>query len=306
MAADLSALVPLFAQNIHAGRRLGDACRRGTAFIGSSHDVVLDVDALKDLAKKVRKESGGFASGIDPVIAAQAVLSTDPVRAVHLMKVAWDVLKVKPFTTSPHLSMAAVLLAERVGLDDFGLVAQRARDFFMAQRADHSFITSADDFVPSLLMAMTPMEVPTGAMATESVYKTVKPWFTYNGAQALAQVLVVGGAHEFDPGRLVALRNALGRAGVKVSEPSLLGLLVLVSSDHEWLSTTVARVADELDAAKVLPGRFSKTPRHALAMALVALAVADDALTPLVHAVVLNIVARLVVEEQAAASSAAM
>jgi len=307
MAADLSALVPLFAESYHAAKpgRFGDACRRGAGFVCASHHAVLEVDLLKDLAKSIRKESAGFAGGVQVAMAAQAAMTADPVATIRLTKVAWDMLKVKPFTSGPRLSIAAAVLAERVGLDDLGLVAGRARDFYAAQRKDHSIITSADDYVPSVLLATTPMEVSTGATITENMYRRVKPWFGYNDAQALAQVLVIGGALERDPGPLVALRNALGRQGVKAPDAGVLGLLALVQSDHEWLSEAVAQVARDLDAAKVVPGRFSKTPRHTLAMALVALAVADDEHTGLVRAVYLNNVARVVAEEQAAAASAA-
>jgi hypothetical protein len=315
VATDLSVLVPLLAQNYHASKEGSrwwsndaSACREGASFLCASDDAVLDPSQLKDLAKKVRQESSRLAGGVGPVVAVRAALSSDPLQAVHLAKVAWDVMKVRPFAPGPHLSLAAVVLAERATLDDFGLVAQRARDFHSAQRAEHSIITSADDCIPSLLLALTPMEVPTGAALVEEVYQTVKPWFGYNEAQALAQVLVVGGAHGIDPGPLLALRNALDRDGVKVSGPagsSLLGLLALVSSDHQWLSRSAAQTSADLGALKVLSGRFAKTSRDTLAMALVAVAMGDEAQVQQARAVYLNIVAGAVAEEQAATASAA-
>ena len=302
MAADLSALVPLFVQNYHGIRtwRCGCPSWLGAALVCSDHGVVLDVAELKGIAKTIRKNSGSFAEGVDPVMAAYAWVASDPGASVSSMKVAWKALVAACFAPGPHLAMASVVMAERVARDDFRRVARHARQYYAAQRADHSIITGSDDIVPSLLLALSPMDVPTAATRTESAYQAVKPLFGYNDSQALAQVLVVGGAKVGDPGHFAALRDALGRAGVKACDPSALGLLVLASADHGWLSGMVAQVSAELAMSKVPARRFGKATRDTLAMVLVALAV-TDAHTPLVRAVHLNMVARLVVRLQRAA-----
>jgi hypothetical protein len=301
VATDMSALVPLFAQNYHDAKKgvrwWNDSipCRLGAAFLHATDGDVLDPAQIKGLARMVRKESSRFSYGVSMVLAARAAAFSDSPEAAHLMKVAWDVLKVRPFTPCPRLSVASLVLAECAMLDDFGLVAERARGFYQAQRADHSVITSADDYVPSLLLAFTPLEVPTGAVLVEQVYQTVKPWFGFNESQVLAQVVVASGASEVDPTRLLALRNALGRGGVKISEAggvSALGLLMVVSSDHDWVARSVAQVSSDLKASKVLSGAFEKALRNTLAMFLVAAAVGDEAQASLARALFLNDVAR--------------
>ncbi|MCL2467379.1 MAG: DUF4003 family protein [Micrococcales bacterium] len=264
----------------------------------SSHDAVLDVVELKKLGRDIRKKPGSFSAGVEAVMAAWASVSSDPGEGVYLMKMAWKALVAACFAPGPHLSMASVVLAEHVQRDDFKRVSRSARRYYAAQRSDHSIITGADDAVPSLLMVLSPMDVPTAATRTESMYQTVRPWFGHNDAQALAQVLVVGGAKKLDPGRVMAMRNALRRAGAKVVDPSALGLLVLASCDHEWLSGLVAQVSAELSASRVPARRFGKATRDTLATVLVALAVADDPQVGLVRAVHLNAVARLVARLQ--------
>jgi len=302
---DLGTLVPLFAQNYHVVKKFwtSDATRQGSAFLYACGGGVLDPAWLKQLSKMVRKQSGRFADEVDLVTGAAAAGFADPFGGIHLMKMAWDMLKGRPFSSGPYLSLAAVVLAEHAPAGHYGLVAQRARDCFVAQRAYHSFVTSHDDYLPSVLLALTPMDVPTLGSVVEGTYRRFKPWFGHNETQALAQVLVAGGALEMDPGRLLAVLGALNRADVKIvaaSGVSALGALAQVSADHDWLAASVAGVSRHLGALKVPTGMFAKGARDTLAMLLVATAVGDGAQEQLARAVLYNTVARTVAEEQAA------
>jgi len=303
VTTDLSVSVPLFVENYRAGKKRlsgrGDTCRRAVAFLRAVDGAVVDPEQVRNLAAPVRTRSWRFAAGLDLVIAAAALGSPDPSGAVRDTKLAWEALKVRPFSPGPFLSATALVLAGRAAPGEFGLLAERARAAYLLQRADHVIVTSADDYVPSLLLALGPQEVTAATRLVETVYGTLKPRFRRNAGQTLAQLLVIGGLWEVELDHVVAVRDALARAKVKLSgQPgaSGLGLLVLAQCDHGWLASTVAAVSADLRGAKVV--------RDTMAMFLVAAALGHD--VPLVRAAFLNVVARIVVDEQAAAATAAM
>lgn len=126
------------------------------------------------------------ASGL--LIIAEMSAQDDPGACLDEIIAAYDALKSR-FPGSGYLPYAAVMLAGMTDVKDYDAVSADAEMIFDMINRRHRVLTSNEDVVPCLTLALSGMERERAADEVEACYEMLAPDFRNNSAQALAFAL---------------------------------------------------------------------------------------------------------------------
>ncbi len=170
--------------------------------------------------KKLLKENvsvfSNFRGNVELPLVCLLAVAEHPEETLKKIKKYYDVLK-QEFSGSEYLVLAAAVLADMVSEEQVAQMAEKARSIYNKMKQDHPFLTSSEDSVYAVLMAVSEKSDEVLMEEMEVCYKKLKESFSSsNEVQALAHVLSIAeGGAEDKCNKVVALYDALRGADVK-------------------------------------------------------------------------------------------
>lgn len=181
--------------------------------------VLVDEEKLEQCKTLLKEQVGifsNFRGNVELPLVCLLAVSDKPQEKLQKTKQYYDVLK-QEFFGSEYLVLAAAVLADMVPEEQAEKMAEKARSIYNKMKQDHPFLTSSEDSVFAVLMAISEKNDEALMEEMEVCYKKLKESFSAsNEVQALAHVLSIaeGGAEE-KCNKVVALYEALRDAAVK-------------------------------------------------------------------------------------------
>ena len=181
--------------------------------------ILADAAKLEECKKLLKENTGVFSNfrgNVEVPMVAQLVIADVPADKMKKTLKVYNILK-QEFHGSEYLVLAAAVLADMVSEDQAAKMAEKARTIYNKMKKDHPFLTSGEDSVYAVLMAVSEKSDEALMEEMEVCYKKLKESFSAsNEVQALAHVLSIaeGGAEEKCK-KVVALYDALRDAEVK-------------------------------------------------------------------------------------------
>ncbi len=189
----------------------------GAAFLNK--EVVADAEKL-ETCKKLLKESTGvfsnFRGNVQLPLISLLAADAAPEEKMNKTKQYYDILK-KSFSGSEYLVLAASVLADMVSAEQAEELSQKAKTIYDKMKKDHPFLTSGEDSVYAVLMAISEKDDNVLMEEMETCYKKLKESFSSsNDVQALAHVLAIAdGVPEEKCNKVTTLYDALRDSNVK-------------------------------------------------------------------------------------------
>jgi len=181
--------------------------------------VLVDEEKLEQCKTLLKEQVGifsNFRGNVELPLVCLLAVSDKPQEKLQKTKQYYDVLK-QEFFGSEYLVLAAAVLADMVPEEQAEKMAEKARSIYNKMKQDHPFLTSSEDSVYAVLMAVSEKSDEALMEEMEVCYKKLKESFSAsNEVQALAHVLSIaeGGAEE-KCNKVVALYDALRDAEIK-------------------------------------------------------------------------------------------
>lgn len=211
----------------------------------------VDAAHLKACRNLIKEKTGVFSNfrgTMELAFSCMLALEDAPEAALESALSAYALLK-KEFSISQYLPLAAFLLKDEGNMEE---IIARGREMYLSMRKEHPFLTSSEDSVFAVMMALAEKDNAALLKDMEESYALLKEHFRNgNSVQTVSHVLALcDGTPADKAGKLVALYNALRQAGRKYSKyyelPILAALSVLpvdvrqITMDmldvDEWLS----------------------------------------------------------------------
>lgn len=181
---------------------------------------ILADSAKLESCKKLLKENTGmfsnFRGNVEVPMVVQLAIAEAPAGKIKKTLKIYDILK-EEFWGSEYLVLAAAVMADMVSEEQAVRMVKKARAIYDKMKQDHPFLTSGEDSVYAVLMAVSEKNDEALMEEMEVCYKKLKESFSAsNEVQALAHVLSIAeGGAEDKCNKVVALYNALRDAEVK-------------------------------------------------------------------------------------------
>lgn len=211
--------------------------------------MVCEEKKLEDCKKLLKAETGVFSNfrgNVELPMIVFLAASEQPEEKLHKTKKFYEILKTQ-FSGSEYLVLAASLMADMVPEEQAEQLAARAKTIYRKMKQDHPFLTSSEDSVYAVLMAVSEKSDEVLMEEMEVCYKKLKENFSSsNEVQALAHVLAIAdGAAEEKCNKVVALYNALKDSGMKYGkyhELVALGAPAMLPVEKEVLAEDIKTV----------------------------------------------------------------
>lgn len=213
----------------------------------------------KAMLKEAVSVFSNFRGNVEMPMTALMAVSENPAELLAKTRRHYKALK-EEFSGSEYLVLAAAILAEHVAEEEIGTVVVRAKKLYKMMKEEHPFLTSSEDSVFAVLMAISdkPDEATLIAEA-EVAYKKLKETFSSsNDVQTVAFILALAeGNMESKCEKLTALYGGLRAAGEKYGkyyELANLATLSLLPMSVETMVADITAVANELAQKKPYSG----------------------------------------------------
>lgn len=274
---------------------------RGTA----ADENVLDM-SRKLLNKRVGIFSN-FRSAARAPIAAMLAVSGSPECALENGLAVYGLLK-QEFWTSAYLPLASMMIAQAVPPLRYGEVAARTGTIYHRMKAEHPFLTSAEDSAFCALMALSEKSDDELIGGAEECYRLLKPdFFSGNAVQSLSHALALcDGAAAEKCGRTMELYGALCDAGRRYGtgyELPTLGVLAMSDGNLTAIAQEMTEIDGWLSGQKGF-GFFSSVTAKQLLMYSGIVAMRDYFGEDMMQAAAVSSTVSLVVAQQAALCAA--
>ena len=241
----------------------------------------INVENIKRCHQMIKKEVGIFSSlrgSLSVYLAAALSLRVDPERVLSDTLEAYKLLRKAKFHAGDYLVPAAFEIAIHGEKKRFEEIVSRAREFYTGMRKNHRLHIGQDDYIYSVMLALSPLEVATGVervrLIFEELRKNFGPFKSSNSILSLAQMLAVSGdpnkeeAIDFTP--LIKLKNKLKKSKVRLDQtytlPSL-GILGQLPLENEEIAQNLIEARDFLRQQKGFSA-FSVTNQELLMYAV--------------------------------------
>lgn len=181
---------------------------------------ILAEGAKLEKCKKLLKENTGvfssFRGNVEVPMVAQLAMADVPADKMRKTQKVYEMLK-QEFLGSEYLVLAASVMADMVSEEAALQMAQKARNIYNRMKKDHPFLTSGEDAVYAVLMAVSEKNDEILMDEMEVCYKKLKERFSAsNEVQALAHILAIAeGSAQEKCNKVVALYDALRTSEVK-------------------------------------------------------------------------------------------
>ena len=217
------------------------------AVIFVTHGRTPDADRMRECRKLIKQNTGigsYFRGTAELLLMSEMSLAEDPEAYLKKVLAAYDALK-KDFSGSIYLPSAAMLLADSAEEAEFARLASLSKDIFDIMNRRHRLLTSNEDVVACLTLALSGMTAEKAADETEACYSILYPDFRNNSAQALAFALALYDAPaEKKCVRTMELYTELAGRDVKWSS----GIELAAIGPIAMLDGSVSDIADDLIA----------------------------------------------------------
>lgn len=151
------------------------------------------------------------------------------------------------FWTSAYLPLASMVIAQMAGPSQYESIAVRTRTIYNRMKAEHPFLTSAEDSAFCALMALSEKADDDLIEDAEECYQLLKPhFFSSNAVQSLGHVLALcDGEAQAKCQKTLELFEALRAAGCKYGtsyELPTLGVLAMTDGNLTEIAQEIAEI----------------------------------------------------------------
>lgn len=218
-----------------------------TSFLNQG--ILADATKLEECKKLLKENTGVFSNfrgNVEVPMVVQLAVADVPADKLQKTLKVYEILK-QEFCGSEYLVLAAAVLADIVSEEQALKMAQKARGIYNRMKQEHPFLTSGEDSVYAVLMAVSEKNDEALVEEAEVCYKKLKEKFSAsNEIQALSHVLSIAeGNAEEKCSRVVALYEALKNAGMKYGkyyELVVLASLAVLPVDQKVLVEEIKAV----------------------------------------------------------------
>jgi hypothetical protein len=316
MQEQLKSRIELFVSNTQAlqGKFIFQSLllKRLAALLYAAENKVVDLDAIRESHVLIKENTSLFSTfrGNSAMsIATLLSLRNDRPKLITDTLNAYDLMKEYKFCASDYLVVAAYMIAASTSVVNHAQAIDRAKAFYDGMKADHYFLTGANDYIFAALLGLSNLEINSGLARMEQLYQTLKPSFhSGNGVQALTQVLVLGGDQKDIEAHVLDLCDQFRRSGVRLDREytlSSLGVLSLLPVEIRSLVSYVVEAYDFLRTQKGF-GSWSLSKQELLlfASSLVALSYVDGAQSDLLTTTLSTSLTSIIIAQQTAVAVA--
>ena len=149
------------------------------------------IEECKRLLKNGVGAFSNFKGNAFPALVTQLALDENPQERLRKAILMHDMLK-QHFYGSAYLPLAAMVLSGMVSEARFQEVAERAGCIYKKMKAEHPFLTSAEDCVYASLMALSGLTDEQLIQDAENCYKFLRgEFYDSNACQSLSHVLAL-------------------------------------------------------------------------------------------------------------------
>lgn len=218
-----------------------------TSFL--NHGILADEAKLEECKKLLKENTGVFSNfrgNVEVPMVVQLAIADVPGDKMKKTLKIYDILK-QEFWGSEYLVLAAAVLADMVSEEQAVKMTEKARTIYDKMKKDHPFLTSGEDTVYAVLMAVSEKSDEMVMEEMEVCYKKLKESFSAsNEVQALAHVLSITEGDAVEKcNKVVALYDALRDADVKYGkyhELVVLASLAMLPVEHSVLVEDIKAV----------------------------------------------------------------
>jgi len=249
----------LFTENVQA-MKTGFAwhhagTKRLAALLYALEDKKIDCDAIKESHSVIKEKTGVFSmfrGNMSLFIAAMLSLDNSCRQRLADVTDVYDRLKAAKFGASDYLAVAAYLIVADTDRQNYQATVERAKKFYDAMKKNNWFHTGQDDYIFSVMLGLSDIDIVVGTERIQELYQRLKPEFKRaggNSVQTLSQMLTLGGKSDEALEHLLLLRNSLRNHKIKLDRAytlPALGALSLLPVDGDTL------VSDLLEAQSFL------------------------------------------------------
>ncbi len=244
------------------------------ALLYTMENLLADVEGIKNCREIIKANTSIFSqfqSFTSFMLAVTLSLKSDPENKIRDSLTIYESLKRAGFHSSPYLVLAAASIATYAEPGDYQDCVIKAKAFYDAMKAEHRFLTTADDYSFAALLALSGKEVSPTILEIEDCYHLLKEDFrNSNAVQSLAQVLSFQEEKaQVKCNRVVEIYQELKRRGLKFGlyfELPFLGVLTMIPKDVYEIADEVAEAEGYLKEIKGF-GNWSITAKERLMFA---------------------------------------
>jgi len=271
----------------------------------------LDANAIKSHHQMIKSEVGAFSSFrgmLSVYVAAALSLNQAPQELLEDTLLVYDLLKEQRFWSSDYLVVTAFEIALNSKRFDHINITTKTRDFYDEMKANHRFLIGSDDYIFSAMLALTNMDVHTGANKVKALFIRLKEEFSRftsrSSLMTLAQMLAIGGSTVECAENVGKLNRALRSRKIKLDKtytlPSL-GVLSLLNLEPCTLVEDLNGVTDFLRVQKGFGALSVSTPELMLyAVSLMTHAYVGDEQTNITKAGITTSMTNMIIAQQIA------
>lgn len=304
----------LFIENKNRIKRLlwweGALIHLACACVYTVKDKIVDDSTLllcKDMLKEKVSMFSNFRSTVKSPITSMLAVSENPEQTLDQGLRVYELLK-QDFWGSIYLPLAAMVIAQRVGQDEYGAVVTRTRRLYTRMKSEHPFLTSGEDSAFCALMALSEQSDDSLIHNAERCYEILKPsFFSSNAVQSLSHVLALcDGQPEEKCQQTTTLFNRLKESGYKYGtqyELPTLGFLAMTCGDFNEIADEIIEIDQWLSAQEGF-GIFSSVTKKQRLMYSGILAQKDYFQNNTMQIATMNSTISLIVAQEAAMCAA--
>jgi len=264
--------------------------------------------AIKNNHTLIKNNTGIFSmfrGSMGLCVAAMLSLKDDPEELFAQTITVYEMLRSVKFRASDYLVVAAAEIALGAKPAEFQKVVDRTKSFYDGMKAYGFFRTGQDDYIYSAMLGLSSVDVHAGTENIDKLFRQFKPEFRQgNSVQALAQILVLSGEHDSAVSRIVMLKDAMKRQGIRLDRTytlPALGVLALLPVDIATIVNDIYEVQESLQTQKGF-GAWSVSKQALLlfSSAIVSSVYSKDIETGAIAASVSTSIASIVIAQHAA------
>ena len=226
------------------------------AMLFTEQNKAADLEALKDCRAILKKKTGAFSSfrgtAISSIITMLAIDNDPESRLEKAMSLHKDLRK--HFYSSEYLPVAAMMLSDIVAPENNAEVSCRAGKIYGLMKSDHPFLTSSEDSVFAIMLALSSLSDDEIIRETEECYVKLKERFkSRNAVQSLSHVLALYNDSAYTASdrcrNTIALYDTLREKGIKYGteyELATLGTLAMLDCSIDETVADLEEVDDFL------------------------------------------------------------
>ncbi len=205
------------------------------ASIFTDKDIIVDSKQLL-MCKQILKDNTGifsnFKGSCKLVIISILASSKNPQEKLKKALEIYDELR-NNFGSSTYLVLGAIMLADLEKEQNYSDLSFKAKQIYKIMKNNHPFLTSSEDSVFCILLALSHMSNEEISFESEKCYDLIKTHFSSkNAIQSLSHALTLcEGSAETKTARVMDLYKALKRKGYKYPtgyELASLGVLAML------------------------------------------------------------------------------